>query len=157
MSANYKVEWPMTLGAPPDSLEAKQPEVDDGLDVPDPSHYYSREFMQLEWQRLWPRVWLLAGVTSDLPEAGDYVTFAVGHEEFILVRQSDGTVKAFYNVCPHRGNRVVLNESGSVPRFSCTFHGWQFGCNGKLQRITDQETFNPQLIVHRPGLTEVRC
>lgn len=157
MSANYKVEWPMSLKAPPDSLEAKQPAVDDGLDVPDPSRYYSREFMTQEWQRLWPRVWLLAGVASDIPEAGDYFTFAIGHEQFVLVRQTDGGVKAFYNVCPHRGNRVVLNERGSVARFSCTFHGWQFGCNGALERVTDEETFNPKLIAHRPGLTEVRC
>src|SRR5579883_3496094 len=63
MSVNYKVEWPMSLNAPADSLEAKQPPVDDGLDVPDPARYYSREFMAQEWQRLWPRVWLLAGVT----------------------------------------------------------------------------------------------
>jgi len=154
---NYKVDWPMSLNAPPDSLEAKQPAVDDGLDVPDPSRYYSREFMAQEWQRLWPRVWLLAGVTSDIPEEGDYFTFSVGHEQFILVRQADGAVKAFYNVCPHRGNRLVLNERGSVPRFSCTFHAWRFGCNGALECITDEETFHPKLIAHKPGLTEVRC
>ena len=59
MAVNYKVEWPMSLGAARDSLEAKQPDVDNGLDVPDPSRYYSREFMALEWQKLWPRVWLL--------------------------------------------------------------------------------------------------
>lgn len=157
MAVNYKVEWPMSLGAPSDSLEAKQPPVDDGLDVPDPSRYYTREFMDLEWRRLWPRVWLLAGVTSDIPEDGDYVVFEVGSEEFIIARQSDGSVKAFYNVCPHRGNRVCMNERGSVARFTCTFHGWQFGCDGQLQRITDEATFNPRLIAHRPGLTEVRC
>jgi phenylpropionate dioxygenase-like ring-hydroxylating dioxygenase large terminal subunit len=156
MSVNYKVEWPMSLNAQ-DLLEAKQPDVDDGLDVPDPSRYYSREFMALEWQKLWPKVWLLAGVASDIPEEGDYFTFAVGAEEFVLVRQADASVKAFYNVCPHRGNRVVLNERGSVPRFTCSFHGWQFGCNGKLERITDEQTFNPKLIAHRPGLSEVRC
>ena len=157
MAVNYKVEWPMSLGAPSDSLEAKQPPVDDGLDVPDPSRYYTREFMDLEWRRLWPRVWLLAGVTSDIPEDGDYVVFEVGSEEFIIARQSDGSVKAFYNVCPHRGNRVCMNERGSVARFTCAFHGWQFGCDGQLQRITDEATFNPRLIAHRPGLTEVRC
>ena len=81
MAVNYKVEWPMSLNAPPDSLEAKQPPVDNGLDVPDPSRYSSREFMKLEWERLWPRVWLLAGVTSDIPESGDYVVFEHGHEE----------------------------------------------------------------------------
>jgi phenylpropionate dioxygenase-like ring-hydroxylating dioxygenase large terminal subunit len=157
MAVNYKVEWPMSLGAARESLEAKQPNIDNGIEVVDPSRYYSREFMGLEWQRLWPRVWLLAGVASDIPEAGDYFTFAVGAEEFVLVRQADGGIKAFYNVCPHRGNRVVLNEQGSVARFTCAFHGWQFSCGGKLERITDEETFNPQLIAHKPGLTEVRC
>lgn len=157
MAANYKVEWPMNLGAPRDSLEAKQPPADDGLDVPDPARYYSREFMELEWQRLWPRVWLLAGVTSDIPEEGDYFVFEVGREEFIVVRQADAGIKAFYNVCPHRGNRICMNERGSVPRFTCSFHGWQFGCGGALERITDEETFDRRLIAHRPGLTEVRC
>ena len=65
MAANLKAVWPMSLNAPADSLEAKQPEVDNGLDVPDPSRYYSREFMAKEWQQLWPRAWLLAGVVSD--------------------------------------------------------------------------------------------
>jgi phenylpropionate dioxygenase-like ring-hydroxylating dioxygenase large terminal subunit len=157
MAVNYKVEWPMSLRAPQDTLEAKQPDVDNGLDVPDPSRYWSREFMQLEWERLWPRVWLLAGVTSDVPEEGDYTVFEIGPEQIVVVRQADGGIKAFYNVCPHRGNRVCLNERGSVPRFTCAFHGWQFGCDGRLERITDQETFHPKLIAHRPGLTEVRC
>jgi phenylpropionate dioxygenase-like ring-hydroxylating dioxygenase large terminal subunit len=157
MAVNYKVEWPMNLGAAKPSLEAKQPDIDNGLDVPHPSRYYSREFMDKEWQQLWPRVWLLAGVASDIAEDGDYFTFAVGHEEIVIVRQADKSIKAFYNVCPHRGNRVCLNERGSVAKFTCTFHGWQFGIDGKLDRITDEKTFNPKLVAHRPGLTEVRC
>ncbi|MDE2304196.1 MAG: aromatic ring-hydroxylating dioxygenase subunit alpha [Gammaproteobacteria bacterium] len=157
MSVNYKVEWPMTLNAPADSLEAKQPPVDNGVDVPDPSRYYSREFMQKEWERLWPRVWLLAGVTPDIPEAGDYTVFEIGHEEFIVVRQEDGSIKAFYNVCPHRANRVCMNERGSVARFTCAFHGWQFGCDGHLEKITDEATFDRRLVADRPGLKEVRC
>jgi phenylpropionate dioxygenase-like ring-hydroxylating dioxygenase large terminal subunit len=157
MAVNYKVDWPMNLGAPKDSLEAKQPPVDDGLDVPDPSRYYSREFMALENERLWPRVWLLAGVTSDIPEDGDYFTFAIGAEEIVVVRQADGGIKAFFNVCPHRGNKVCLNDRGSVAQFTCSFHGWSFGTDGKLKRITDEHTFNKKLIAHRPGLSEVRC
>jgi phenylpropionate dioxygenase-like ring-hydroxylating dioxygenase large terminal subunit len=143
--------------APAGSLEAKQPPVDNGLDVPDPSRYHSPEFMRKEWDRLWPRVWLLAGVTSDIPEEGDYFTFDIGHESILVVRQADGGVKAFYNVCPHRANRVALNEFGSVAHFTCAFHGWQFECDGKLKCITDEETFAPQLVAHRPGMTEVRC
>ena len=67
MSAILQPTWPMSLNASPDSLEAKQPDVDNGLTVVDPARFYSREFMQLEWQHMWPRVWLLAGVVSDIP------------------------------------------------------------------------------------------
>src|SRR3990172_4935564 len=69
----------------------------------------------------------------------------------------NGRIKAFYNVCPHRGNRIAQNEFGSVAQFTCSFHGWQFHCNGRLKGITDEETFAPRLIAHRPGLTELRC
>jgi carnitine monooxygenase subunit len=143
--------------APAGSLEAKQPPVDNGLDVPDPSRYYAPEFMRKEWERLWPRVWLLAGITADIPEEGDYFTFDIGHESILVVRQADDSVKAFYNVCPHRANRVALNEFGSVAHFTCAFHGWQFECDGKLKCITDEDTFAPQLVAHRPGMTELRC
>jgi phenylpropionate dioxygenase-like ring-hydroxylating dioxygenase large terminal subunit len=97
MAANLKPTWPMTLGAPSDSLEAKQPHVDHGPFVVDPSRYYSREFMEREWKSLWPRVWLLAGVTSDIQEDGDYTVFNHGHESFVIVRQADGSIRAFYN------------------------------------------------------------
>jgi len=157
MATNLKAVWPMTLGAPASSLEAKQPDVDNGLDVIGPSRYFSRDYMQLEWERMWPRVWLLAGVSSDVPEQGDYVTFAVGHEEMIIVRQADGSLKAFYNVCPHRGNKIALNDRGSVAHFTCSFHGWQFHPDGRLKCITDEQTFAPSLIKSRPPLSEVRC
>ena len=157
MAANLKAVWPMSLNAPADSLEAKQPQVDDGLDVVDPSRYYSREYMQKEWQQMWPRAWLLAGVVCDIPEAGDYFTFEIGAEEILVVRQQDQGIRAFYNVCPHRGNRIALNDRGSVGQFTCAFHGWQFNTDGKLKCISDESTFAPSLIKHRPGLSEVRC
>ena len=158
MAEGFRAEWPMDLGAPKTSLEAKQERpADIGADVPDPARYYSREFMELEWKHVWPRVWLLAGVTPDIKEPGDFSLFSHGHEQFILVRQHDLSIKAFYNVCPHRGNRVCLVEQGSVTAFSCPFHAWKFGCDGKLQSITEEATFDKALISHRPGLTEVRC
>ena len=158
MPDGFKAEWPMDLNAPEGSLEAKQQRpADIGLDVPDPGRYHTREFMEKEWAHLWPRVWLLAGVTPDVKDPGDYIKFAHGHEEFIITRTNSGDIKAFYNVCPHRGNRVCLTDHGSVPKFTCPFHSWQFDHDGKLLSITDEETFDPELIKHRPGLSEVRC
>ncbi|MGC6476367.1 MAG: aromatic ring-hydroxylating oxygenase subunit alpha [Parvibaculales bacterium] len=158
MSENLNVKWPMDLGAPKGSLEAKQPRPENiGQDVVDPSRYYDRAYMEKEWQMLWPKVWLLAGVTPDIKEAGDYIVFKHGHEEFIIVRQEDDSIKAFYNVCPHRANRVCLSEQGSMDKFSCPFHNWQFGMDGGNLKITDEETYDPEIIKHRPGLTEIRC
>jgi phenylpropionate dioxygenase-like ring-hydroxylating dioxygenase large terminal subunit len=149
--------FPLDLGAPAGSLEAKAPHIDNGLDIPHPARYYSREFMQKEWQHLWPCVWLLAAATSDIPEPGDFTLFQHGHEEIIVVRQEDATIKAFFNACPHRGNRVCQVDRGSASSFTCAFHSWEFGCDGKLRRIVDEETFDPGLIAHRPGLSEIRC
>ena len=71
MPDGFKAEWPMDLKAPQESLEAKQPRPADlGRDVVDPSRYHAREFMEKEWAHLWPRVWLLAGVTPDIKEPG---------------------------------------------------------------------------------------
>jgi len=155
----YDYQNPIVLNpdAPAGALDAKRPPADDGLDVPDPARYYSREFMQKEWTHLWPRVWLLVGVTPDIKEPGDYVVHEHGHESFLVVRQEDGGIKAFYNVCPHRANLVALNTQGSVDKFTCPFHGWQFGTDGHLKCITDEQTFHPSLVKHRPGLKEVRC
>jgi phenylpropionate dioxygenase-like ring-hydroxylating dioxygenase large terminal subunit len=143
--------------APAESLEAKRPPIDNGLGVPDPARYHDPATMKRERECLWPAVWLLAGVTSDIPEAGDYFTFEIGHESTLIVRQKDGSIRAFFNVCPHRGNRIAQNDFGSVGHFTCAFHGWQFECSGRLRCITDEETFAPSLVAHRPGLTEIRC
>jgi len=131
--------FPLDLGAPAGSLEAKAPHIDNGLDIPHPARYYSREFMQKEWLHLWPRVWLLAAATSDVAEPGDFTLFQHGHEEIIVVRQEDATIKAFFNACPHRGNRVCQVDRGSASSFTCAFHSWEFGCDGKLQKIVDEE------------------
>ena len=142
--------------APEASLEAKQPPVDNGTRCHDKDGYFSREFMQLEWERLWPRTWLIAGVVSDIPKVGDYFLFNIGHESIIVTRTDDG-IKAFYNVCSHRGARLVTEERGNRKVFVCPFHSWSFHNNGELRRITDEETFHPDVVKHRPGLTPVRC
>ena len=71
------------------------------------SRYTSRDFMEQEWEGMWTRVWLLLGRESELPEPGDWQMEPVGREEILMVRQQDGSIKAFYNVCQHRGNPLV--------------------------------------------------
>jgi len=73
----------------------------------------------------------------------------------LMVRQQDGGIRAFYNVCRHRGNRLVEAGRGSVEKFQCSFHGWEYGCDGALEHVLDADTF-PQGIPNR-GLVELPC
>lgn len=142
--------------APDASLEAKQAPVDNGTRNHGKAGYFSREYMDQEWQKLWTRSWLIAGVVADLPDLNDYFLFGIGEESIIVTRSEDG-IKAFYNVCSHRGARLLSEERGNRKVFVCPFHAWSFENNGELRRITDEETFHPDVIAHRPGLTSVRC
>lgn len=142
--------------APADSLEAKQPHVDNGTAVLDKDRYFSQDFKRLEWERLWTRAWLLAGVSADVREVGDYFLFEIGDESIIVVRNESG-LKAFYNVCAHRGSRILLEERGRSTRFVCPFHSWRYNLDGELVAITDRDTFREEVICHNPGLVEVAC
>ncbi|MGD2007539.1 MAG: aromatic ring-hydroxylating dioxygenase subunit alpha, partial [Cellvibrionales bacterium] len=142
--------------APVGCLEAKQPDIDNGTAVHDKSGYFTEDYMALEWDRLWSRSWLIAGVTADIPELGDYFLFRIRHESFIISRTPEG-VRAFYNVCPHRGARLVTEERGNRKVFVCPFHSWSFSNGGALRSITDESTFKPEVVEHRPGLTQARC
>ncbi len=72
MSNNVVESWQIDPGAGSDNLEAKQPFINNGLDVYDPARYYDPGFMAAEWEQLWSRSWLIAAIESDLPEPGDY-------------------------------------------------------------------------------------
>jgi phenylpropionate dioxygenase-like ring-hydroxylating dioxygenase large terminal subunit len=142
--------------APPESLEAKQPPIDNGAERYDKDGYFSREYMAREWDKVWTRSWLIAGVTSDIPNVGDFFVFDIG-DESILVTRTEAGINAFYNVCSHRGSKLVWDERGNRNVFVCPFHSWSFHNTGELRRITDEDTFQPEVVAHRPGLTPVSC
>ena len=142
--------------APAESLEAKQPAIDNGALIYGKEGYFSPEQMTREWQKIWTQSWLIAGVSSDLQKPGDYFLFRV-RSESIIITKTDAGVKAFYNVCPHRGARLLTEERGRRRNFVCPFHSWSFRNNGELRTITDEETFQKEVISHRPGLTPVAC
>lgn len=126
---------------------------------PRPDHaerYYSREFMEREWRNMWPNVWLLAGLASDVAEPGDYLKFDLGHESFIVTRGEDGNLNAFYNVCAHRGSPLVQDDFGYARRFSCPVHSWEYGLDGANVLVPDSETFRPEVLCNNLDLTKVR-
>jgi len=154
---DYTVGTIINEKAPAQSLEAKQPYIDNGVGVADKSRYYDRDFMALEWERLWTQTWLIAAVTADLPEVGCYSVFDIASESIIVVRAEEG-FKAFYNVCAHRGTRLVQEPLGKKMRFVCPFHAWRYSSlTGELLEITDEVTFRKEVVCDRAGLTELAC
>ena len=157
MKLNIVESWQIDPMAGPDNLEAKQPYVDNGNDMVASEGYYDPAHMEQEWDRLWTRTWLIAAIETDLPESGDYSVFRLRHESIVVVRQDDGNVKAFYNVCAHRGNRLVHNDRGSVMQFTCSFHSWKYNLEGECTHVTDKETFKEGALCPNIRMREVRC
>lgn len=119
--------------------------------------YTSKDYMALEDKNLWPRIWHLGGMIAELEEEGDFVRHDLGKESVIMVRQADGSIRAFYNTCPHRGNRLVETEVGGAPRITCSYHGWQYDADGVLRHVQDPDDFPGGNPCGRVSLAELRC
>ncbi len=99
--------------------------------------YTNPDIYELELERIVYRNWILAGHVSQLPEPGDFKVLNVARESAIIVRESDGELKGFANVCRHRGSLVCLESHGHTDKFSCPYHGWMYDIDGKLLAARD--------------------
>lgn len=162
MGYNYKTGFVAYPDAAPGSPAAKAPYIDYGTALVDPRRYYSAEEAALEWEHLWTKSWVFAGIAHDVEAVGDWFKVDIGKESIIVVRNAEGDdgIAAYFNVCPHRGNRIVHSDFGTTGAgncFQCDFHGWKFGLDGNNAEIRDELIFRPEAIAHRPGLKPVRC
>jgi len=119
--------------------------------------YTSRAFMQREWEHMWTRIWHVAGRTAELEEPGDYVVHDFMKESVICVRQDDGSIRAFYNACGHRGQRLAWNAASVAQGFQCPYHGWLWGKDGVLRSVQDPEDFPQGNPCGKLKLKELRC
>ena len=107
-----------------------------------PWTYTSSELFQLERDELFHCNWMLIGHVSDFLQAGDYRTLDVGNERAIVIRNVTGELRAFHNVCRHRGSRVVSSTEGNCGRaIVCPFHGWAYELDGRLKNVPRVEKF----------------
>ena len=94
--------------------------------------YTSEAVFAADMERIVSRKWLVAGHISRIPEKGDYFLFRVGNEQIIVIRENEESVRAFFNVCRHRGSTICSAESGNAARLICPYHAWTFGLDGRL-------------------------
>jgi phenylpropionate dioxygenase-like ring-hydroxylating dioxygenase large terminal subunit len=124
----------MALDRMPDPAAARAvPASWDRRGLP-PWAYASEELLELEREHLFRRRWQLVGHLSDMPGPGDYLALDVAGERALVIRDRDGVVRGFHNLCRHRGSRVVTDERGTCKTaIFCPFHGWTYNLDGTLR------------------------
>ncbi|RZI68162.1 MAG: aromatic ring-hydroxylating dioxygenase subunit alpha [Pseudomonas sp.] len=96
--------------------------------------YSSLGFQEHERTRVWMIVWQIVGRADELPQAGDWKVYTIFDQSFIIVRGRDEKIRGFVNACRHRGN-ALCEGKGRAKRFTCPYHLWTFGIDGKLQGV----------------------
>lgn len=118
--------------------------------------YVDPEFLALENEHLWRRSWLYAAHLDELPTQGSYILWDKTGAPIVIARGRDDVVRAFYNSCRHRGGPLVKEPRGEVRGFTCGYHGWVYGLDGRLINLRDRRDFD-QFDLSCRSLVSVRC
>jgi phenylpropionate dioxygenase-like ring-hydroxylating dioxygenase large terminal subunit len=117
--------------------------------------YHSQALLDLEKEHVFRNHWQIVCHVSDVPQAGDYVAMDVVGERALVVRGKDGVVRAFLNMCRHRGSRVVADDKGHCKNaLVCPFHGWVYNLDGTLRGAARPASF-PELDKSEFGLSPI--
>jgi Rieske 2Fe-2S family protein len=106
-------------------------------------YFVSPEIFVDEQRKIFANEWLLAGHQSQIPNAGDYIVvdlpappspkgYGVTSESLIVIRDKSGKIHGFFNVCRHRGSRLIENDGGNCAAIQCPYHAWTYGLDGRL-------------------------
>lgn len=102
--------------------------------------YTSSEYAALERERIWSRVWQVAGRVDDLPKAGDWKRYQILDQSYVIVRGKDERLRGFVNACRHRGNMLCTTNTGNAKRgFLCQYHLWSYDLEGKLRGVLRED------------------
>lgn len=113
-----------------------------------PEAYVCADFAKAECDLVWRKVWQQACRAEELPSPGGNVTYEIGDDSIVILRNKSGDIRAYHNVCPHRGRPLVdkaagaHHASGRTPRFVCGFHAWMFDLDGQCLHIPREADWN---------------
>jgi phenylpropionate dioxygenase-like ring-hydroxylating dioxygenase large terminal subunit len=128
-SASGGADWPPTWNTLPHGISV--------------ARYTDPAFARLEYEKLWNRVWQAAARLDEIPAPGDFTTYEIGNRSVIIVRVDANTIKAYHNVCPHRGTALSAGGCGHFKndKIICPFHGWRWDTSGRNEFVLEQQEF----------------
>ena len=124
-----------------ESIDRGVPPMTEAFTRNDPSSYTSQERARREREILFREYPLVAGFSCLVKKPGDYFTDGLGPTPLLVTRNADGQLRAFANICRHRGSRLVEGCGAGAVRFSCPYHAWSYDTDGKLRAIPEEDGF----------------
>ncbi|MGE0386536.1 MAG: aromatic ring-hydroxylating dioxygenase subunit alpha [Gammaproteobacteria bacterium] len=105
--------------------------------------YHDPAWFELEREAIFRRTWLHVGRENEVAARGRFIVrpIEIARASILIVRGMDGELRAFHNVCSHRGTRLVSRESGEAASFSCRYHAWTYATDGTLRGVPDEQNF----------------
>lgn len=103
--------------------------------------YISPDFAALEQERMWPFAWQVACTVDHVPEPGDFYEYVAGHLSVLIVRGDDGQLRAFQNVCRHRGSILCTGQGSELSELRCPYHRWAWDLEGQLREVPSRKGF----------------
>ena len=134
---------------PPQILRQRRP----GYSAP-PAFYQDPALYTLEMERIWRQGWIFAGHSCELPKAGDYITLTIDRTPVMVIRDDSGTLRAFHNVCRHRGTVLLSEPAGHVRKLVCPYHQWTYSCSGELLACHGMQPLDKGLLGLKPVAIE---
>ena len=123
----------------------------------DPRFYLDAAVLQHELETIFSRTWQYAGHVGDLPEPGRYLTAVAGDQPVLVLRGDDGEIRAFRNVCRHRGSQLLTGAGQCKKAIRCRYHGWTYNAtDGRLLGVPEHRGFGDRLDKSKLGLIGAR-
>ena len=103
--------------------------------------YTAPEFAARELELMWPRVWQIACTVDHVSDPGDFFEYRVGPYSVLIVRTDDGALRAYQNVCRHRGNQLCTGSGSGLTELRCGYHRWSWDLEGRLREVPSRKGF----------------